>query len=140
MSQIFRKWCAQKRDVWMYLIFGVLTTLLNYGIYLLFCHLTDFPASVCNLFAWLAAVIFAFVTNKLFVFRSKDWSRTAVAPEFVKFVGCRLFSGFLETGIIFVAVDLLHCYGNIIKIFTGVFVVVLNYIGSKLIVFMKQKS
>jgi putative flippase GtrA len=61
-----------------------------------------------------------------------------VIPELTKFVSCRIASGVAETVILLVAVDLLHWNGNIWKLITSVLVVVLNYIGSKLIVFRKK--
>ena len=87
--------------------------------------------------AWVVAVAFAYLTNKPWVFKSHDWSRQTVIPELTKFVGCRIGSGALETGIIFLTVDLLGFNGNVMKLGTSVLVVVLNYVGSKLLVFKK---
>ena len=91
-----------------------------------------------NAIAWVAAVAFAYITNKPFVFKSHDWSAKTVIPELTKFVGCRVGSGLAETAIIFIAVDLLAMNGNIIKLITSVLVVVLNYVASKLVVFRKK--
>lgn len=129
---------AKYNDLVIYLIFGVLTTLVNYIVYLPCHNLLGISASVSNMIAWAAAVTFAFVTNKPFVFRSHDWSAKTVIPELVKFVGTRVGSGALETLILFVTVDLLHWDGNLWKIITSVLVVVLNYVGSKLLVFKKK--
>jgi len=122
-------------DILVYLIFGVLTTVVNYLIYLPCYNLFGFSASVSNLIAWAVAVAFAFATNKPFVFRSYDWSMQTVLPELTKFVSCRLTSGILETVIILVTVDLLRWDGNLWKLITSVLVVILNYVGSKLFVF-----
>ena len=62
-----------------------------------------------------------------------------VLPELAKFLGCRIGSGVLETAILFVTVDLLKWDGNLWKIVTSVLVVILNYVGSKLLVFRKKK-
>ena len=67
--------------------------------------------------------------------KSHDWSLKTVLPELAAFVGCRVGSGLLETGIIFITVDLLSWNGNLMKLVTSVLVVILNYIGSKLLVF-----
>ena len=80
---------------------------------------------------------FAYLTNKPFVFRSHDWSLKTVIPELTKFVTCRIGSGLLETGILFLCVDLLAWNGNVWKLITSVLVVILNYIASKLLVFKK---
>ena len=125
-------------DVLSYLFFGVLTTVVNYLIYLPCYNMLHLSASVSNAIAWVVAVAFAYLTNKPWVFKSHDWSRQTVIPELTKFVGCRVGSGALETGIIFLTVDLLCWNGNIMKLVTSVLVVILNYIGSKLLVFRKK--
>ena len=90
-----------------------------------------------NVIAWAAAVAFAYLTNKPFVFRSHDWSMGTVLPELGKFVSCRLASGAMETAIIFLTVDLMQWNGNIWKLFTQILVVIFNYFASKLLVFRK---
>ncbi len=124
-------------DILSYLFFGVLTTVVNYIVYLPLLNILHWPASVCNMIAWVAAVAFAYLTNKPFVFKSHDWSRQTVIPELTKFVSCRVASGAMETGILLVTVDLLGWNGNLWKLATSVLVVVLNYVFSKLIVFRK---
>ena len=121
----------------VYLVFGVLTTAVNYIVYLPCYNLLGFSATISNMIAWVVAVAFAYLTNKPFVFRSHDWSAKTVVPELTKFVGSRIFSGALETGIIFVTVDCLLWNGNIMKLITSVLVVILNYVASKLLVFRK---
>ena len=121
-----------------YLIFGVLTTVVNYMVYLPAYNLLGLSASVSNVLSWVVAVAFAYLTNKPFVFHSHDWSAKVVVPELVKFVGTRIGSGALETLILFVTVDVLLWNGNLWKLITSVLVVVLNYVGSKLLVFRKK--
>ena len=125
-------------DIVSYLFFGVLTTVVNYLVYLPCYNLWGIPAAISNMIAWVGAVAFAFVTNKPFVFKSHDWSATVLWPELTKFVGCRIGSGLIETAIIFVAVDLMHSNGNVWKLVTSVLVVILNYFASKLLVFRKK--
>ena len=125
-------------DILSYLFFGVLTTVVNYLVYLPCYNLLHFSASVSNVIAWVVAVAFAYLTNKPFVFKSNDWSWKTVAPELAKFVGCRIGSGFVETAIIFSMVDWLQFNGNVWKLVTSVLVVILNYVGSKLLVFTRK--
>lgn len=125
-------------DVISYLFFGVLTTVVNYLVYLPCYNLLGFPAVISNLIAWVVAVAFAYLTNKPFVFKSFDWSAKTVIPELSKFVGTRVASGGLESAIIWIMVDLLGRDGNIWKLITSVLVVVANYVGSKLFVFRKK--
>lgn len=125
-------------DVFSYLFFGVLTTVVNYLVYLPCYNLLHLSAAVSNVIAWVVAVAFAYLTNKPFVFKSYDWSWKTVGPELTKFVGCRIGSGLLETAIIFFTVDCFSWNGNIWKLVTSVLVVILNYVASKLLVFKKK--
>lgn len=138
MKQTMIAFLRKYYDILIYFVFGVLTTVVNYIVYLPCYNLLCLSSSVSNMVAWVVAVAFAFVTNKPFVFRSHDWSAKTVMPELVKFIGTRLGSGAMETVILFVAVDLLQGNGNIWKLVTSVLVVILNYIGSKLLVFRKK--
>ena len=124
-------------DILSYLFFGVLTTAVNYLVYLPCYNWLHLSASISNVIAWVVAVAFAYVTNKPFVFKSHDWSWKTVGPELSKFVGCRIGSGLLETAILFVTVDRLAWNGNIWKLVTSVLVVILNYVASKLLIFKK---
>ena len=137
MMQKIRSLLEKYWDVVTYLFFGVLTTVVNYLIYLPVYTLLGLTAAVSNAIAWVVAVAFAYLTNKPFVFRSHDWSAKTVVPELTKFVGCRLASGVMETVILFVTVDLLGWNGNLWKLVTSVLVVILNYLASKLLVFKK---
>ena len=128
---------ARYRDVIVYLVFGVLTTAVNYIVYLPCYNVLGLSGSASNAIAWVVAVAFAYLTNKPFVFQSHDWSAKTVIPELTKFLGCRIGSGVLETAIIFLTVDWIGWNGNVMKLLTSVLVVVLNYIGSKLLVFKK---
>lgn len=125
-------------DILSYLFFGGLTTLVNYLVYVPCYNWFHMSASASNAIAWVFAVAFAFLTNKPFVFKSHDWSPKVVLPELIRFVGCRIGSGVLETAILFVAVDLMDWDGNLLKIITSILVVILNYFGSKLLVFTKK--
>jgi putative flippase GtrA len=125
-------------DILAYLFFGVLTTVVNYLVYLPCYNWLQMSAAVSNAIAWVVAVAFAYVTNKPFVFKSYDWSAKTVVPELTKFIGSRVASGGLETLIIFVTVDLLQFNGNVMKLITSVLVVVLNYVASKMLVFKSR--
>ena len=135
--QKWKSWIYRHYDLLIYLFFGALTTTVNYLVYIPCFNWWGISAGLSNAIAWLVAVIFAFVTNKPFVFKSYDWSAKVVLPELGRFFGCRIGSGLLETGILFVTVDLLTWNGNWMKLITSVFVVIANYVGSKLFVFRK---
>ena len=137
MMEKLRGWILRYWDILSYLFFGGLTTVVNYLVYLPCYNLLGISATVSNILAWIVAVAFAFLTNKPFVFKSHDWSAKVLIPELVKFLGCRVGSGILETLIILVTVDLLTWDGNVMKLITSVLVIILNYFGSKLLVFKK---
>ena len=132
-----RAFIKKHYDILAYLFFGVMTTAVNYIAYLPCYNLLQISAAVSNVIAWAAAVAFAYLTNKPFVFHSHDWTAKTVVPELAKFVGSRILSGALETAFIFVTVDCLLWNGNIMKLVTSVLVVILNYVASKLLVFKK---
>ena len=138
MLRKIKKLVEKYWDVLSYLFFGGLTTIVNYLVYLPCYNALHLSAAVSNGIAWVVAVAFAFLTNKPFVFKSHDWSAKTVWPELVKFVGCRVGSGLMETAILFVCVDQLAWNGNIWKVVTSVLVVLLNYIASKWIVFKNK--
>lgn len=138
MIQKLRSLIKKYWDILTYLVFGVLTTVVNYAIYLPIFNFCGISAAVSNMIAWVGAVIFAFLTNKPFVFHSHDWSAKTTLPELIKFVSCRVASGVLETVILFLAVDLMAWNGNIWKLVTQVLVIVINYVGSKLLVFRNK--
>ena len=132
-----RKLINKYWDILSYLFFGFLTTIVNFLVYFPLYNWFSFSAAVSNAIAWVFAVAFAYLTNKPFVFKSHDWSKETVIPELTKFVGCRIGSGVLETAIIWLTVDILRRSGNLMKILVSVLVVILNYIGSKWLVFAK---
>lgn len=131
ISQLYQK----HKEVILYLIFGGLTTVVNWVVFFPLFYYTPLSSygTVCNAIAWVAAVIFAFLTNKPFVFESHDWSWKVLFPELTGFVGCRIFSFLLESVFILVTIDYLHWNGITMKILISVIVVIVNYIGSKLL-------
>lgn len=120
----------------LYLIFGGLTTLLNIGTYLFFYHLIKIGNVPSNIIAWIAGVIFAFITNKIYVFESKSKS---IFYELATFLACRLGTGLIDLGIMFVTVDILFWNATLMKIISNVIVIILNFVFSKLIVFKKDR-
>ncbi len=138
MIEKLKALAVQYWDIFTYLFFGVLTTLVNYLIYLPVYNLLGLSAALSNVIAWVVAVAFAYVTNKPFVFKSNDWSAQTVVPELTKFVSCRIASGAAETLILLITVDILNWNGNLWKLVTQVLVVILNYFASKFVVFRKK--
>ena len=126
------------KETILYLVFGVLTTCVNYAVCFLFYRFTDISILIYNVVAWVAAVAFAYITNKLFVFESKSFRGTVVLKELVSFVSARLLSLGIEELFLFVSVEKLHANELIAKLIAQVFVVVFNYFASKLFIFRKK--
>ena len=139
MNQFIR-WLKDHRELVLYVIFGAATTMVNYLVYFPLYNLLGFSGAFSNALSWVIAVAFAYLTNKPFVFQSNDWSGKTVFHELLKFVGCRVGSGAIETFLIFLTVDCLKWNGNVLKILTSVIVVILNYIASKWLVFRKEEK
>ena len=123
------------KDIVLYVLFGGLTTVVNFAVYFPLLNYYRLSGALSNAISWFFAVLFAFVTNKPFVFHSNDWSFKTVVPEALRFYGCRLLSGLVETLVILVTVDMLRWNGNVMKAVTSIFVVVVNYVASKWFVF-----
>lgn len=119
----------------LYIFFGGLTTLINIAVYSLFYYFVKIGNIPSNIVAWILAVFFAFVTNKLYVFESKSGS---VWYELATFLVCRAGTGLLDLGIMYLSVDVLKLNELIMKILSNVIVIVLNYVFSKLIIFKKK--
>lgn len=131
------------REVLSYLFFGVGTTVVNLLLYTVTISM-GVDMTVSNAIAWFGAVVFAFITNKLFVFDSKCWELKTTLKEASKFLGARIFSGILEiilpTVLFYIGLDhyLFGIEGFLAKIIVSVIVIILNYILSKIIVFRKN--
>ena len=121
-----------------YLFFGVLTVLVNTAAYGLFYHRLGISNFISTILAWIAAVLFAYVTNKLFVFESHRDSFSGQCSEFFKFVACRALTGVLDVVIMVAAVDVLNRNAMIWKFISNVLVTVINYFASRFYIFRKH--
>lgn len=127
------------REMISYLIFGVLTTVVNLVVFQLCDAVLGIYYIAANVIAWIIAVIFAYVTNKLFVFESKSWELKPVVREVISFGSARILSLLFETGFIALTVEVMGMPKFISKIIASIFVVIINYVASKLFIFKKKK-
>ncbi|HEB4999570.1 TPA: GtrA family protein [Clostridioides difficile] len=125
------------RETILYLFFGAFTTLVNIVSYLFFTRVILFNFMVANALAWILAVLFAYVTNKFFVFNSKRIELRFLFKEFLSFVSFRILSGIIEMVIMYIMIDLFFVNDVIVKVFTNIVVIILNYLFSKMIIFKK---
>ena len=152
MKKLFHK--LFNRETISYLFFGVLTTLVNLAVFWVLNKLLGEDLALFNnAVAFVAAVTFAYITNKLFVFESKSWSPETLRKEIPSFIGARLFSFGLEELLLWISKDVIRVgrYSIVIlgivigglmvaKILISVIVVVLNYFFSKLFIFKKKEK
>lgn len=127
-------------EIIKYLIIGVLTTAINYIIFAILTQFTNIDMHICNIIAWIISVIFAYFTNKLFVFKSRSFEFGIIGKEILSFSAARIFSLLLEELILYVFVNLLHMNELIIKLIANIIVIIVNYILSKFIIFKKQSN
>ena len=130
----------KNEEILNYLIFGVLTTIISIASYAIFTNIFNISILVSNVLSWILSVLFAFITNKLFVFKSKHKSFRDSFIECFKFYASRLFSLGVESLILYIGASILHINDMIVKIFAQVIVIILNYILSKILVFKKDKK
>jgi putative flippase GtrA len=128
------------REMIDYAFWGVMTTVVNYAVYFVCTKAAGINYLVSNGIAWLVAVLFAFWVNKVFVFHSNDKSAKVLLWELGTFVSARILSGVLETGMLALFVEALHFNDSVIKILASIFVVIINYVLSKLLIFKKREE
>ncbi len=138
-----RKFYFRYENLILYLIFGGLTTVVSFITQFVPAYFlgTGAAATVfCTTFSWICAVTFAFFTNKKYVFKSETHSKRAFWIEFFSFYGARLVSYFLELAIMLVFATWLGFNYYIVKICAQIFIVLSNYLFSKLFIFKKRDS
>lgn len=147
MKKLFLKY----KEIIMYLIMGVLTTVVSWGTYTLFAWILpirneDLLVLMANVLSWVFAMTFAYITNKIWVFESKSWERHFLLKEFGMFVSARLLTGIFEMvavpGLVWLGCDqtIFDTPGMLSKIIVSIIVVFLNYVFSKLIIFRKKSN
>lgn len=140
LIQKIKELIKKYKELIKYLIIGVLTTAINYIIFAILVKLANIEMHVSNIIAWLISVIFAYFTNKLFVFESKSFKLKVIGKEILSFGAARIFSLGLEEVILYVFVNLLNINELIIKLIANVIVIIVNYILSKFIIFKKDSK
>lgn len=127
------------REGWRYLIFGALATIVNILVYSIAFYSFGIENGTSNVIAWIVAAIFAYITNKIFVFESKVDTKKALLKEMTSFFGCRLLTLLIDQAIMVISVDKFGWPGLLMKVISNIIVIILNFVLSKLIIFKKQK-
>lgn len=130
--------CKKYQELILYVICGGFTTVVNIVVYGLCADLLGIYYLVSNFIAWVLSVLFAYVTNRKWVFKSRKRGYKAIFREFALFVSGRVMSLLGDMLIMFLCVSVAHFPGLLAKILANIFVMVFNYVFSKLIIFRKK--
>ena len=132
-------WYNKIKEILWYGFFGVLTTLVNIiSFYLL--DKTGMNVYLNNFIAWFLSVLFAFVTNKLFVFNSKSLDKKVIIKEVVSFFFFRILSLGIDMAGMYICISMMNMNRMISKVLMNVIVIVANYIFSKIFIFKKKET
>ena len=131
---------AKYKEPLLYIFFGVLTTAINFIAFAFFTVGLPLNELIANVIAWIFAVLFAYITNRIWVFSSKASTKAGVLREALTFYSGRIFTLLLEEASIFIFVTCLHANAFLVKLCAQILVLVLNYVISKCLVFQKDKK
>lgn len=123
-----------------YLFWGGVAFLLSIILFHIFANMMNLYEQIANTLSWIICVIFTYLTNRFFVFKSKTRGLKRVIKEFTDFVTARIITLVMENAILFVIIDLLTIHNMIAKLVGQFVVIVSNYILSKLWIFKKEKK
>ncbi len=137
MELMLRHFFIKNKEMINYLIFGALTTLVNWIVFQTINVIFMQHWSIANVIAWIIAVIFAYITNRKYVFHSES---RRILRELVLFVQFRLFSLLLEMLIMYIFIEIILLAPFMSKVIAAVVIVIANYIFSKAIVFRERRS
>ncbi|WP_460295391.1 GtrA family protein [Clostridium sardiniense] len=121
-------------------MFGVLTTVINFLVYIFFTRVIEVNFLFSNIIAWFLSVVFAFITNKIYVFDSRKYDVGFVLKEFTQFTVSRGVTGILDVSLLYLFVTIIHMEDLVSKIIIGVIITLLNYIISKVYIFRGGKT
>ena len=130
IKEIFLKY----KSVILYILFGGLTTLVNIVVYFA-CSCLKFSTAESTLTAWIISVLFAYITNRKYVFDSKSQGVKSVFKEISNFFLSRFATGLLDLAVMLLFVDILNFNGMLIKVISNIVVIILNYVLGKFLVF-----
>ena len=126
------------KEIINYLFFGVLTTIVNYVIYVICAKLFVIDILLATFTAWFGSVLFAYITNKKYVFESKTNRKIEIVREVLSFFWFRILSGIIDMVIMYITVNLLELNDLIMKLAANIIVIILNYVFSKMFIFKNK--
>ncbi|AIM25276.1 GtrA family protein [Melissococcus plutonius] len=136
MKNLFQKY----KELIAYLVFGGLTTVINIVVFFICQNILAIDYKISNAIAWFLSVLFAFITNKYLVFKSKQKDKRSFIKEMALFYWYRFVSFIIDMGMMIFFVDLLHTTDMLAKVITQIVIIIINYVFSKLFIFSKKKD
>ena len=137
---MIKKLYEKYKDLIPYAFFGVCSTLVNIAAYWVFARLLGLAVVPASVLAWVCAVLFAYLTNRKWVFHSEASTRREIGREIAAFYACRIATGIVDWAGMYIFVDLLGWNDLVMKIVLNLLVIILNYGASRLVIFKKRKS
>lgn len=123
-----------------YLFWGGVAFVLSMVLFYIFANMMMIEEQIANIITWVICVIFTYITNRTFVFKSKTKGMKAITKEFAEFTTARLATLVLENVVLFICIDLLVWHNMIAKLIGQFLVIVSNYVLSKLWIFKKKEK
>lgn len=133
--KIIKQLLVKYKDIILYGIFGILSTVVNILSYWGFAHPLGIGTMLSTILAWFLTVSFVYLTNRKWVFHSNASTVKEYIKEVVSFFFCRIATGVLDWACMFIFVTLLSLHDVMVKALANILVIILNYIASKLIIF-----
>lgn len=131
---------AQYKEILLYLFFGGLTFVVSIASYAFFEMIVGFIPLIANVFSWMLAVSFAYITNRIWVFEDTASGLRNIMREIVSFFGGRILTLVIEEVILLIGISILLLNSILIKVIAQIVVIVLNYFISKLLIFNTKKA
>lgn len=133
VNQILQKY----RELILYVVFGVFTTVCNFVVYVIATRLFNLSIEIANILGWFLSVLFAYITHRQYVFLSDEHGKNII-KELFSFYGSRLFTGLLDFGGMWLLADYLKFNDMITKVMLNIVIIILNFVLSKFLVFQKK--
>lgn len=138
MIKLIRELLIKYKELIRYGICGLITTAINIVAFHVCYEVCDIPLFVSNTIAWILAFLFAFISNKLWVFESKEWTGKKAVTQMVGFLAARLATLVLDTFLMWIMVDVMTLNGTLSKVISNIVTIAINYLASKFIIFKEK--
>ncbi len=133
--RILNPFYKKYKEILLYLFFGGCTFIISIGSFAILNTILGINELIANIISWILAVVFAFFTNRTWVFQKETDSASAFGKQFLSFLSARIVTLLIEEAIIFVFITLMGLNSIAVKVVAQIVVIILNYVFSKVFVF-----